>query len=267
GYLYIAQPPLYKVKKGRIQQYVQTERDLQEMLFDIASKELSLRIEGEFVSGQKLTGYLKNLSEYLELLNWYDLRRKDIQVLEYLMERDVGENTLKDREEVETIISTLQEKLQNLKAEVTFDEEHNTYRVVFRRFGRKLTVDSELLTSPDFNKLKSLYNECKKAGPAPYVVKKADSEKHFESLSEMFHYILDVARHGLSIQRYKGLGEMNPQQLWETTMDPEKRTLLKVTIDDVVQADQIFTILMGDVVEPRKEFIMKHALEVRNLDI
>jgi DNA gyrase subunit B len=267
GYLYIAQPPLYKVKKGRMEQYVQTEQDLQNMLFDIASKDLALRLEGEFVTGQALKTYLQALSGYLELMQWFSLRRKDTAALEYLLERGISEETLRDKAGVDRTVEALKEKLQNLKAEVTFDEEHNTYRVVLRRFGRRLTVDSELLTSPDFKKLRSLFQECAKAGPRPYMVKKGDTEKEFSDLSEMYHYILDVARHGLSIQRYKGLGEMNPQQLWETTMDPEQRTLLKVTIDDVVQADQIFTVLMGDVVEPRKDFIMRHALEVRNLDI
>jgi len=258
---------LYKVKKGRMEQYVQTEQDLQNMLFDIASKELSLRVNGEFITGEHLKSYLHSLSDYLELMQWFSLRRKDTEVLQYLLEKDISEQTLKDKKAVEEIINALKDKLQNLKAEVVFDEEHNSYRIVFRRFGRRLTVDSELITSPDFKKLKQLYTHCAKAEPKPYKVRKATEEKEFSQLTELYDYMLDTARRGLSIQRYKGLGEMNPQQLWETTMDPERRTLLKVTIDDVVQADHIFTILMGDVVEPRKDVIMRHAIEVRNLDI
>ena len=103
--------------------------------------------------------------------------------------------------------------------------------------------------------------------PPPFRITTKDGPREIPSTTELYQYVFEAARKGLSIQRYKGLGEMNPQQLWETTMDPEKRTLLQVSIEDSVQADEIFTILMGDQVEPRKDFIVKHALEARNIDI
>jgi DNA gyrase subunit B len=104
-------------------------------------------------------------------------------------------------------------------------------------------------------------------GEPPFRIMTKDGAKEIRSTTELYQYVFEAARKGLNIQRYKGLGEMNPQQLWETTMDPEKRTLLQVSIEDSVQADEIFTILMGDQVEPRKDFIVKHALEARNIDI
>jgi DNA gyrase subunit B len=124
-----------------------------------------------------------------------------------------------------------------------------------------------LLASPEFRELESLYNFIKDLGKAPYRITTKEGQKELGSTKELYNYVFEAARKGLSIQRYKGLGEMNPHQLWETTMDSDKRTLLQVTIEDSVQADEIFTILMGDQVEPRKDFIVKHALEARNIDI
>ncbi|MFN3739421.1 MAG: DNA gyrase subunit B, partial [Thermodesulfovibrionales bacterium] len=142
--------------------------------------------------------------------------------------------------------------------------------------------DYELIASPDYKELEALYRARQDFLP-PYKLtfQKASQESgakvtvqagtlrelEFKSDKDLLDYVIALSKKGLTIQRYKGLGEMNPGQLWETTMDPEKRSLLKVTIEDSVKADEIFTVLMGDQVEPRKEFIMKHALEVRNLDI
>jgi DNA gyrase subunit B len=107
----------------------------------------------------------------------------------------------------------------------------------------------------------------KELGKPPYRATAKDTEKEMLSTTELLNFVYEIARKGLNIQRYKGLGEMNPRQLWDTTMDADKRTLLQVTIDDTVKAEEIFTTLMGDQVEPRKDFIVKHALEARNIDI
>ncbi len=161
----------------------------------------------------------------------------------------------------------LQKEFPGLAAEVMEDEEHGSYRIDLKRDGLKLMIDDEFLISPDFRELTNLFNKLKGLGHPPYNVKHKDDTHVFKSSRELFDYILSVAKKGINIQRYKGLGEMNPQQLWETTMDPEERTLLQVTVADAVKAEEIFSTLMGDQVEPRKAFIEKHALEVRNLDI
>ncbi len=268
GYLYIAQPPLYKVKKGRTEKYIQSDAELQEMLFELASEDVSIRYRGEFIKGKAVISVLKRIYEYVNLLNWFVLRRKDIDILEYLLSKDIDDTILKDKVVLDSLCKEIQEKFTNVKIlDITFDEEHACYAVEIRRLGKRVRLMDEFLNSPDFKELKVRYKIVKDLAPQPYVIKVKEEDRSFENIKDLFTTVLDIARKGLTIQRYKGLGEMNPQQLWETTMDPEKRTLLQVTVEDSVQADEIFTILMGDQVEPRKEFIVKHALEARNIDI
>jgi DNA gyrase subunit B len=147
------------------------------------------------------------------------------------------------------------------------DEEHGAFGVEIRKQNYKIVLDMNFLVSPEFRELESLYNFIRDMGKTPYKITTKEGPKELGSTTELYAYIFEAARKGLSIQRYKGLGEMNPQQLWETTMDSDKRTLLQVTVEDSVQADEMFTVLMGDQVEPRKDFIVKHALEARNIDI
>ncbi len=268
GYLYIAQPPLYKVKRGRTEKYIQSDSELQNMLFELAAEEVALRIKGEMLKGKAVIPYLKRMSEYVNLMNWFVLRRKDTEILEFLMDKDITGDLLKDKIALESLCNEIKERFQNVKiSEITFDEEHASYGVEIRRLGRRVRLNAEFLNSPDFKELNNLHGIVKDLGPRPFLLQLKDQERSFHSVKEMLDTVNDVARKGLTIQRYKGLGEMNPQQLWETTMDPEKRTLLKVSVEDSVQADEVFTILMGDQVEPRKEFIVKHALEARNIDI
>jgi DNA gyrase subunit B len=268
GYLYIAQPPLYKVKKGRTERYIQNETELQEMLFEIASKEIQLRVKDQFVKGKAVIPYLKKISDYVKLLNWFNLRRVDTEVLVYLLERGIDISYLKDRLKLQSLCAELSEKFNNLRySEPDFDEEYECYSVEIKRLGRRIRLNTDFLNSPDFKELDSFYLKLKDLKSPVFAVLIRDETREFKDIKEMLEFILETARKGMNIQRYKGLGQINPQQLWETTMDPEKRTLLQVTVEDSVQSEEIFTILMGDQVEPRKEFIVKHALEARNIDI
>ena len=123
------------------------------------------------------------------------------------------------------------------------------------------------MTTPEFREIQSLSPAILGLGGSAYKIREKGEEQNFNDTGKLVHYVLELGKKGLAIQRYKGLGEMNPEQLWLTTMDPEKRTFLQVTIEDSVKADEIFTILMGDQVEPRRAFIQRHALEVKNLDV
>ena len=155
------------------------------------------------------------------------------------------------------------------------DQEHGGYKLFFRMIeeGQEYTtwVDKDMFNMPKFLEAKSLLNQVEPLGEAPYRVINgngaAAEEQQFQTMTSLIDYIIQIGKKGLTIQRYKGLGEMNPEQLWETTMDPEKRTLLQVKVEDTVIADEIFTTLMGDQVEPRREFIFKNALNVSNLDV
>ncbi len=268
GYLYIAQPPLYRVKKGRTEKYIQNETELQGMLFELAAEEVQLRTDGRWIRGRGLIPYLQRISDYVRLLDWFGLRRVDTNVLEYLLQKGVGTEWLKDRAGLQALCDEVKAKFTNVRvSDMEFDEEHGSYSLEIRRLGRRVKLSMDFLTSPDYKELESLFSIVRELQPEPFAVSTKAGEREFQSIREVLEFVLETARKGLYIQRYKGLGEMNPQQLWETTMDLEKRTLLQVTVEDSVQADEVFTILMGDHVEPRKEFIVKHALEARNIDI
>ncbi|GBE40927.1 DNA gyrase subunit B [bacterium BMS3Bbin09] len=266
GYLYIAQPPLFKIKKGKKEKYLQSEDELEQMLFELAADEIEIH-NGKVLAGKEIIPYIKNLSKFEKLFDWLARRKTDTAALKTLLHYDINKDLLKSKKDVNDLAKKLQKALPGLLTEITEDEEHEAFRIELERDGLKLTIDSDFLTSPDFRELTNLFTELKGLGHPPYNVKLKDDTHVFESSSDLFGYILSVAKKGINIQRYKGLGEMNPTQLWETTMDPEVRTLLKVTIEDAVKAEEIFSTLMGDHVEPRKAFIEKHALEVRNLDI
>ncbi len=268
GYLYIAQPPLFKVKKGKTERYIQNETDMQKMLFDLASEEIEIPIRGQFLKGKTLIPYLKKLSRFERLIEWFDRRRRDPELLKLILLSGLNKDALKDRKKVEQFLKMLRGKDQSIQiAELQLDEEHETYGVEIRRHNYKISMNINLLTSPEFRELENLYSIIRDLGEPPYTIQTKEGTKVVSTSSELFDFVVSTAKKGLTIQRYKGLGEMNPQQLWETTMDHEKRTLLQVTTQDSVKAEEIFTTLMGDQVEPRRDFITTHALEARNIDV
>jgi DNA gyrase subunit B len=266
GYLYIAQPPLFKVKKGRSERYIQNEGMLENMLFEFAADDIEIR-NGSALSGKAIIPYIKNLSKFEKLLEWFIKRKSDTPVLKALLHYDLNKDLLKNQKDINALIKKLGKEFPGISEKIRADEEHQSYRIELTRNKLKLTIDDEFIASPEFRELKNLFSELKGLGHPPYKVKHLKDTHEFGSSRELFNYILSVAKKGINIQRYKGLGEMNPHQLWETTMNPEKRTLLQVTVEDIIKAEEIFSTLMGDQVEPRKAFIAKHALEARNLDI
>ncbi len=268
GYLYIAQPPLYKVKKGRTEKYIQNEAEMQAMLFELAAEDLVLQLKGQDIKGKALIPYLKRLANYEKLIEWFERRRKDPLILRALLTEGVNRTILKEKKALEDLLKRLAAEVPGVNVGPIYeDEEHEGFGVELRRQNYKVVLDAKFLISPEFRELEALHGYIKELGRPPFRMTTKEGPREILSTSELYTYIFEMARKGLTIQRYKGLGEMNPQQLWETTMDTEKRTLLQVSIEDSVQADEIFTILMGDQVEPRKEFITKHALEARNIDI
>ena len=267
GYLYIAQPPLFKVKKGKSERYIQNEGKLEDMLFELAADEMEIPINGKSLTGKTLIPYLRKLSKFEKLLGWFERRKHDTTLMKTLLGLDINKDILKDEKTIQSIVNKFKSEFPDVSGEIEFDEEHQAYRVELKRGRLSLRIDDEFLASPDCKELCSLYAALKELGKPPYKIKTKEEIQEFDSSRELYNHILSIAKKGINIQRYKGLGEMNPGQLWETTMNPEKRTLLQVSVEDSVKADEIFTILMGDQVEPRKEFIEQHALEVRNLDI
>ncbi|KJR41268.1 DNA gyrase subunit B [Candidatus Magnetoovum chiemensis] len=268
GFLYIAQPPLYKVKKGKTEKYIQNDQELQEMLLEIASSDIEIIIENKTLKGQALIPFIKNLTKFEKLLEWHNKRKKEISILRFLLDIENLEEILKDEASLKGLVNSILEKHKDVKVgEIGFDNEHQTYYAKLLRQDNGIDLNVEFVRSPEFKEIKTMFLKISALVKPPYKILHQDKEHTFESNTSLLNFIMDVSRKGLTIQRYKGLGEMNPEQLWFTTMDPDKRTLLKVSIEDIVQSDEIFTILMGDSVEPRKDFIYKHALDVRNVDI
>jgi len=280
GYIYIAQPPLFRVKKGKKEQYVKDEAALQDHLIGLAGDEAQLFMgrDNTTVSGARFKSILKKLVGYEAIITHFERKGIDPDLLRVLtQEEDFARELLRDRGRLEARFAIAKSEwlkhypTETLDYEIKQDEERSCLLVECRALKNGLshhfTLDDVLLNSPEFRELRNLSPPRLGLGPAPYRLTDTDGEKNYPTAAAIIQHVLERAKKGLNIQRYKGLGEMNPNQLWETTMDPEKRTLLKVTLENAYDTDNIFSVLMGDAVEPRRKFIEKHAGEVKNLDI
>ncbi|MCA9713479.1 MAG: DNA topoisomerase (ATP-hydrolyzing) subunit B [Myxococcales bacterium] len=286
GFLYIAQPPLYKIKSGRREVYLKDEAAMDEYVIRNALDGVKLEISDVEVSPNVLEGLARKGLRYRQVLEALS-REHRIPVLEALLDRILGTDGALDavtamfevRERTTAFGDQLVARVRELDGELgvaveVAADESDTARACLRLaivsdgVTHHETVDSEFLNSPELGELLAIRKEVDGRGAPPYVLRrKGEVVAEPKRIVDLVESIGEVGRSGLSIQRYKGLGEMNPEQLWETTMDPERRALLKVRVADNVQADDIFSVLMGDNVEPRRDFITKHALDVRNLDI
>ncbi|MEK6537966.1 MAG: DNA topoisomerase (ATP-hydrolyzing) subunit B [Nitrospirota bacterium] len=278
-YIYIAQPPLFKVSRQKKEQYIKDETGLNGFLIKTASEEIELldKDRGSWIKGERLEKLLGKLVTYKSLIDRISKKQNDPDVMSALTQSDIDRESLKDRQIVEGIIVKIKERFtsrrpgDSLDVEIVGDEEHKSYKleIAIRRAGihQNMIIDEDFISSPEFRELKALSPGKTGLGSAPYKVRTQDKEHTLETSSALLSFVMEMSKKGLNIQRYKGLGEMNPDQLWETTMNPESRTLLQVTLEDSVVADEIFTILMGDQVEPRRKFIEDNAREVKNLDV
>ena len=280
GYVYIAQPPLFKVKKGKSEQYLKDEQALNDYLAELAGQAVEVYVDShhEFISGQTLNPVLKKMIEFEGLLARLSRKKQGSGLLRaFVDEPTLGRELLRDRPAVGELIDRVKERLSMAYPEATVhvdlleDEEHHSNKIVCRMptngVVSTLEVNHDLVGSADFRELQKLAPNAIGLGRPKYRMKVNDAETTFASTDELVEAILEVGKKGLNLQRYKGLGEMNPLQLWETTMNPETRSLLQVKLEDMTGVDEIFTILMGDEVEPRRNFIQQHALEVRRLDV
>jgi DNA gyrase subunit B len=280
GYVYIAQPPLFKVKKGKTERYLKDEAQLNEYLADLAVEEVELYTEGMqgYVTGRRLLPILKKMIAFETLLGRLNKKPHEAAMVRaFVDEPGLDRELLKDQAALTTVVANVKKALAMVfpkltpTLEIVDDEEHQSKKVICQLHANGMThsleVNHDLVGSADFRELQKLAPSAIGVGRAPYKLKAKGQEHQHYSADELVKAILDIGKQGLSIQRYKGLGEMNPSQLWETTMNPEARTLLRVTLEDLTGVDEIFTILMGDEVEPRRNFIQTHALEVRNLDV
>jgi DNA gyrase subunit B len=269
GHLYIAQPPLYKLKKGRSEMYVKDDEELNKIVIEFASDEIA--IEGKNLNKTQIKELAKLAKEYKTLKeNLY--KKKDKAVIDTLIKLNVSEEDVRDEERVKQIVENLKQTLPNYNIYYKFNNEEADYEIFierqerFSKFVNKIDID--FLSSYAFLRLKEIENKIKElVGSLPIEISYKQKSVTVEDLDKLYDVIFEAGMSGCEIQRYKGLGEMNPEQLWETTMNPKTRRLLQVSIEDAALADEVFSILMGEKVEPRRDFIMKYAKEVRNLDI
>lgn len=280
GYLYIAQPPLYKVKRGQSEIYLKNQNAFDDHILQLATDKLALRTPNseQEIPGDELSVLVRRIQSWEQLLARFERRRQDTHLLHQLSRlENLDASVLANRITAEQLMETLRSALEQQdegsfeEARVEWDEAHDSYHIMFTTNADSLllgtVIDRPMLISSDLRELHRLTQQFESLGEPPYILRVGEIERTVGSLSQLLQTVNEIGRKDLSIQRYKGLGEMNPSQLWETTMDPTQRTLLQVTLEDAVEADNIFTILMGDQVEPRKAFIEAHAKEVVNLDI
>jgi DNA gyrase subunit B len=280
GHIYIAQPPLYGIKEGKKIKYLKNEREMEDFLMHRATEGVVVTVEksGRKYGGAELAKLLKGVHEHARVYDKLLRRLEDRELLNRILESVAGAGgllhtgfTVKQLFELPEILGALKLVIEKIgyQCGILRDEEHglNSLVAVREATGKTITIDWDFLSSAEWQQLFALYSEIRPLEKPPFIVGQNGTVVSIGSREELIQYILALGKKEVTMQRYKGLGEMNPTQLWETTMNPESRTLLKVSIDDAVQTDAIFTILMGDAVEPRRRFIEENALNVRNLDI
>ena len=319
GHVYIAQPPLFKIKKGRREEYIKNEIEFVKVMVNRAADGMLVRHgeDAQRIEGADLTRFMGTLNEYLSFVEKVDRRIRNEKLTEMLARLEMAHRSdfsSPAEGEVPAKISELAERLRSMEVEAQFkhlgepveDEEHHTWSISFTDSqGAERRIDWTLASSPEFRQMMAKYNQIKEfleppfliefAGKAPAAVDATAEDAEAPEVSEaetqaeakqarrvaraqldpvekqtareLFTYIVEQGKKDYQVQRYKGLGEMTSTQLWDTTMDPERRTLLRVKLEDLAETDAIFTTLMGEDVEARRKFIEDNALDVKNLDI
>jgi len=279
GFVYIAQPPLYKVKKGKKEEYIKDEKGMFRYLMRQATSDVNVSAQKRAIEGRELS---KALEQTTELKNYsVRLARRlfnDAALVEALLDAFAGRDGILSKNSVklrkifgeQDLMAAVEGKLAKAgyNTELTSDEEHGLWEIdIAYPNGQSLKIDWNLASYVEFQKAVELNRDLETDFAAPFVLGENGKSETLDSRAELLDRVMSLAKKDLAIQRYKGLGEMNPEQLWETTMDPEKRTMLQVRIEDAIETDGLFTVLMGDQVEPRRKFIEDNALDVKNLDV
>ena len=272
GHIYIAQPPLYKVKQGRDERYIKDDLELDEYLLGSALKdaELLTKTGGDIIKEEAL-GKIAKQMVLTEAVIRRIARLYDESVLRAIQE--VGDVDLSTEASTNAVAEKMRPILGAIGSEVivAFDEEESTYRLEVNKYVhgnlQSCVIDAEFVGSGDYRQINTMYKMLDGLLGPGAIIKRGEKEYNVGTFKQALDWLLSEAKHNLNVQRYKGLGEMNPEQLWETTMDPKARRLLKVQIDDAIAADEIFSTLMGDNVEPRRAFIENNALNVSSLDV
>lgn len=284
GYLYIAQPPLFKYKKGKIEKYLKDESDLIFFLSEVGLSQVKIEdSNGKLLDKALMSGVLAKANHYKKTLELISKKRCQ-EVINNLVKRNIRSDVLENKERTEALLVDVLAHLRgvpksfNPSGEVFYDQEHSLFslslKTRIRNIPKSFIVDEAFLRSGEYLDLVRVSSQLNELVEAPFTCCSNDTENKeqkkarvFDDFDSLKEFVLEEGRKGAHVQRYKGLGEMNPDQLEQTTMSPANRVMLKVNVGDAVEADRLFSTLMGDDVEPRREFIQSNALRVSNLDV
>jgi DNA gyrase subunit B len=281
GYVYIAQPPLYRVKKGKDEKYLKDEKMLTQHLMDLSLSKVNIANMRAGTTETEMKKFILNIHRYDELLKTLAVRfDRDVLVHFLGQKKELGE-ILKSEAEIKAVFESFKKWSQenplsgvtDITVSTAKNEEFGDFTVNMRstKFGYIQTsvFDHALAESNEWEELREMWSSFAALAPLPIKLKSGDEEEPqvFANYVDFYNFIMELGKKGIYVQRYKGLGEMNPEQLWETTLNPENRNLLRVTIDDAMAADETFSMLMGELVEPRRKFIHDNALLAKELDV
>jgi DNA gyrase subunit B len=283
GRVFIAQPPLYRIKKGKSEKYIKDEKEFTKEIMRRGTESVRVEIDGTpaadsgtngsdtkpALEGMELRTFLLNLDEYEETFHKLERRLRDARVVEVLANIDLRLDHKADFLEEANLKPVFEALVKlDLKPELRCDEEHSSFAVVFHdQTNAERSVGLALLNQPEYRRFRALSRIVARYNHPPFVIVKADRRESQSNWSALLEHVKNEGKKDATVQRYKGLGEMNAEQLAETTMNPEKRTLLQVRLEDAVESEEIFSTLMGEDVESRRKFIEENALDVKNLDV
>jgi DNA gyrase subunit B len=271
GHVFIAQPPLYRIKKGKSEKYIKNDHEFTREILRRATENVAVETAagGAPLQGTELRNFLMQLDELQQLCRRLERRLRDARAVDVLCNPDLALDAKADFAEqanLEKTAAALQ--ALGLSARLSRDEEHSTWLLTYEDPTKaERRIDLELAAQPEYRRLRSIARQIARLNRAPFFVVRDARRDRQDSWRDLLAFVKNEGSRDIQVQRYKGLGEMNADQLADTTMNPETRTLLKVSLEDLVQSDEIFTTLMGEDVESRRKFIEENALDVRNLDV
>lgn len=274
GKIFVAQPPLYRIKKGKSEKYIKNDKEFTREILRRAIENLHVEIgidpaNVERIEGTELRNYLMSLDELQQVCQRMERRVRDSRIVDVLLDVDLGIDAKTDLQD-EAKVKALSERLKAVKLDASMerDEEHSAWMASYKDpTNATRYINTEFVAGPEYRRLRALVKQTAKYNKPPFTVVKDSRRELIPGWRELLAYIKNEGSREVSIQRYKGLGEMNAGQLWETTMNAETRTLLQVDLKDFAETEPIFSTLMGEDVEARRKFIEENALDVRNLDV
>src|SRR5271154_815481 len=268
GHIYIAQPPLFRVKRGKMDRYIRDERDFAHELMKRATEDHIVKAkEGVVLEGAKLTNFLLNVQEYEAAALKLGRRLREPALVELMSDSGLEKKIdFEEKKNLDKLMKEVEKAKLKLEGKVVFDEEHSLYEI---QFGppHSQKINWAVASTAEYKRLRALAKQIEEFNHPPFIVARNGDKVSKEKATDVLNYVVEDAKKDFTITRFKGLGEMNAEQLWDTTMNADTRTLLQVKLEDAVAAEEIFTTLMGENVEARRKFIEENALDVVNLDI